>query len=905
MSLGRTPSATYRLQFRAGLDFDGARELVPYLHDLGISHIYASPLFFARRGSSHGYDVTNPNWLDPVLGSAADFDRLVSTLRDHGMGLILDIVPNHMAADSTNPMWMDVLENGRRSCYAKVFDIDWVVPRVGEDFFLVPMLAGSMSECLANGTLRITLEDREDGAGETRALFVRHYDQRFPIRPCAWSLLFGVEAGCSSSDLEQSLAAFAAADMATKTDLLRKILRAGPYRLVSGRLAAKHYAYRRFFDINHLIGVKVEDEEVFEETHRLIFELAEAGMIDGIRIDHIDGLRDPKTYLERLRARIPSDMYVVVEKILGCNEMLPSGWPVAGTTGYDFLKAVGDVFVDADGFRELMRVHGHLAGGVQRFDDLAFAGKQIVLERLFAGELSRLSRRLFRLVADADSQCRLSREDLEQALAAITCALPVYRTYIKDAGPDETDLATIRSAVTWVEQRGPKEIAIPLRYVAGLLSLNPSCPVVASRPEAALEFVLDWQQFTGPVAAKGVEDTALYRGTRLIALDEVGGDAGVSGRSVERLHLRNLEVSIRFPESLNATSTHDTKRSEDVRSRLVVLTECPEEWSTRLRRWMCWNAAARTMVDGRPAPDAQEEILIYQSLLGALPLDESDLQEFTARMVKFTVKALREAKLHSNWMLPNKLYEDAVSRFVETTMLGSDRRFVNDLTAFAQEVAWFGCLNSLAQLLLKIVSPGISDFYQGCEFWALSLTDPDNRRPVDFTLGRKMLTRLHSPTADYPLDVSGLLEQWRDGRIKQFVSARALAFRRSHADLFRFGEYVPLTCRGPLSEHVVAAARCLEDQWAVAIVPRLVVGLIDPPDVGISGHDIWEGTRIVLPDAASESWNDELTGHRVRTFEDVDGGGRGLQLEQALALLPMALLHGHPGGVRGFPGNDL
>lgn len=996
---GRIPSATYRLQFRAGVGFRTALGLVPYLKELGISHIYASPLFKARPGSEHGYDIVDPTVLDPELGTTAEFHQLVRALHDEDMGLILDIVPNHMAADASNPWWMDVLEFGSASPYWDFFDINWLRrhadsdsgsqgdSRVASDLgpagdagptFLLPALAGPLADCLRDGSLRVALHEVDLGPGRGLTFFLEHYDQRFPLNAGSWRGLLGLEmdsvggagAGksgggaarpepgepprrllelleeigvpqtgrCTIADrgivhqvkkqlavlhetdgdvrgfLESRIAAIAAAGGCVRARLLLDAMRTVPYRLVDARCATSTFAYRRFFDVNGLVGVRVEDEKVFTETHKLALDLVATGKIDGLRLDHVDGLRDPEGYLSRLRRGLGEvqapNLYVIVEKILGSGETLRPSWPVDGTTGYGFMSAVGQIFVDRQGLDLLEDVHARLVGGRVDFAGLAYTGKKTVLRRLFGGEFQHLADRLAWLVDCAERRPSLSSGQLREALAEITCSLPVYRTYLRDLNPEQADLDLIRRAVEAVEARGPARAGSGAAYVGQILSLDPSSPPVMAHPREALELVLRWQQLTGPLAAKGVEDTALYRDTRLLSLDEVGGEPTVPGGAIGRLHCRNRQVLANWPGDLNATSTHDAKRSEDVRARFDVLAEIPGEWSRRLGEWMGWNAGKRGRRGEDWVPDGREEILIYQTLVGAWPAgglgrEAAARAEFTARMKGFVVKALREAKVHSDWRRPDETYEGLVTGFVDGIMGDTSTPFLAGVEELARAVGWFGAINSLAQLLTKIISPGVADFYQGNELWEFALTDPDNRRPVDFGLRERLLEEVR------PLDGSGprganagnvghLLARWHDGRIKLLVTRRALALRRAETELFERGSYADLSPEGPLSDRLLIILRHMGDSWALAVIPRLPVALLGPSARTYSAKGLWGGARLALPQDTPDRWTDALRGRVVVAGGGVAGyagshelgSSNSLLLAHVLEELPMALLFG-------------
>ncbi|MCL5734619.1 MAG: malto-oligosyltrehalose synthase [Actinobacteria bacterium] len=993
MASRKLPTATYRLQFRGGMGFSAARGLVPYLDGLGISHLYASPLFVARPGSVHGYDVIDPGALDPTLGTTEEFNKLVEALHEREMGLVLDIVPNHLAMDPANALWMDVLEHGRLSRFASSFDIRWMHTRRHGDILLLPVLAGSVRECLEAGSLSVELKEAaSDGEDALKkavgpAIFIRHFDQRFPVPATAWTLVLGSKEAAAEplsvaarrdpkvlERLRRHLARFEGEAIAPKTRLLRRLMAPGPFRLVASSTTGRRFAYRRFFDINDLVGVRVEEEGAFAATHCLVLELAASDRLDGLRVDHIDGLRDPENYLRRLRTRLaevspPADeelrkghggtadarpFYVVVEKILAPGEELRPEWPVDGTTGYDFLNSAERIFIDPAGLARLGG-EGIPAGsglvppgsGPISFADLAYAAKKEALENLFGGDVRYLTSQLRSLVDGVEGSCPISPTALGEALVEITCSLRVYRTYIRDLPPNEQDLAVLRRAEADAEGRSPRRLTHALDYVRRLLSLDPQCPAVRERPEKALDFVLSWQQLTGPVAAKGVEDTAFYRDARLISLDEVGSDTLVPCHAVERLHSRNHKMKQHWPAGLNATSTHDSKRSEDVRSRLDVLTEIPDDWAAHVDSWRSWNADKRTLVNGSPVPDPEEEMLVYQTLVGCWPVAPNaadadnfpfDLGELTERVESFLTKALREAKVHSGWRNPHRGYEDGMSRFIGAIMQDRMSPFLADLRDLSCNVAWFGALNSVGQVLLKVASPGVPDFYQGSELWDLSLVDPDNRRPVDFELRGSILEELQTgieaaagsrprsaaagkgsrlaaagkesrlaaagkgsrlaaagkgprPATGSQLPSQDFLSRWKDGRIKFLVTMAGLNCRRADPDLFHRGDYLPLDCQGFAAGHIVAVARRHVGRWVLVAIPRLMTRLVGFPALPTADPAVWRNTSIRIPDDAPDEWRNLLTGRTIRSRYEEATGLVLISAREAFADLPWVLLH--------------
>jgi len=779
----RIPVSTYRLQFNRDFRFADAIRLVDYLHDLGITDLYASPIFKARPGSTHGYDVTDPTQINPEIGTPEEFNQLVEALRAKGMGLVLDIVPNHMAASVENPWWFDVLEKGQDSPYAGFFDVNWESKKV-----MLPILGRPYGEVLENDELVVKIENGRP--------VLQYYEQRLPIA-----------AGAENLNVDQ-------------------VLSRQHYRLAFWRKAADGINYRRFFDISDLVGLRAERDEVFETTHKYVLQLVDEGKVTGLRIDHIDGLLDPKTYLDRL-----PDVYTVTEKILAGNEQLPCDWHTHGTTGYDFLDFVNGAFVDREGYHALERIYSEFTQSTATYTDVFRERKRQVMRELFAGEVAALVHRLGEL-AEEDRHARdLATEELKEAFVSVTAALPVYRTYIREGSISETDRAHIEDAIA-VAGGGPA-----FDFLRRVLLMNPAWYLQNRKPDY-LDFVMRWQQFTGPVMAKGLEDTSFYVHNPLVSVNEVGGDS--NGPEVyfgiDEFHRRNLARRARWPQTMNASSTHDTKRSEDARARINVLSELPKDWEWCLKRWARWNPT-------EIAPN--EQILIYQSMLGAWPI-EAD------RLKQYVTKALREGKTHSSWIDVNEDYERRALSFVDS--LYANEKFLKDLTRFGEKIAYFGALYSLAQLVLKITSPGVPDFYRGTDVWDLSLADPDNRRPVDFNSRVSMLEELKSEAK--PAD---LLTQWTDGRLKLWTTWKLLNFRRDHSDLFLHGEYIPLHVSGPRADHIISFARRLHDHWCVVAVPRLLANLG-------GARRIWKDTSIELPPEAPSQWRSVFTSESVSSL---------------------------------------
>ena len=889
----RIPGATYRLQFHKDFRFVDGRELVPYLSDLGITDLYSSPRYKARRGSSHGYDIANPLRVNSELGTEEDFDEMAEKLRHYDMGLLLDTVPNHMSASYENPWWVDVLENGPSSAYASYFDIDWhpttsKAAFLQENRVLLPILGDLYGNVLASGELILKIEDT--------GIHVSYYEKRLPLDPKSYmTVLQQALKQARLPELEEVLAdlermpgreatdpealaerrrakervkerlwrayhgnrdAKQAIDEALlyfsgNVDELDRLLAAQAYRLAYWKIGFEEINYRRFFDINELVGLRVEVPEVFENRNRKILELVRRGQVTGLRIDHIDGLWDPGCFLQRLENSAGGGLYVVVEKILGRGESLPGEWPVAGTTGYDFLNALNGVFIQPDGLRQLEEIHSRHTGNYLPFAELCYASNKQVMETLFKGEVTALGHHLGRLAAQHRHARDIRLSELMHALVEVTACLPVYRTYIHSFEITERDRGYIDRTVELARRRKPESISDDAcEFLRSVLLLEPP-EYLADCKRDWLQFVMRWQQFTGPVMAKGLEDTATYRHNSLLSLNEVGGDPlrEQPPFDVEQFHAFNRRRLEQWPDTMNATATHDSKRGEDVRARLNVLTEMPERWAECLEKWTHWNAEKKATVRGGQAPNSSEEVLIYQTLLGAWPNDPDEEACFPNRVKEFLVKALREAKQNSSWIAPCEEYECAVKQFVER-ILTEDSPFLASLHELRQTLAQAGARNGLGQVLLKIASPGVPDFYQGCELWQLSLVDPDNRRPVDYQRRRNILDQLRKRESEDRIAlIRDLAEHPTRDEMKLFVTYRALGARRANPELFARGAYIPLDARGAGARHVCAFARRWEDKWAVAVAPRWTTRLAD-----------WGNTEIVSPPGAAENGLDALTG---------------------------------------------
>ncbi len=997
----RRPESTYRLQLHAGFTFEDARAITPYLRDLGITHAYASPYLKARPGSTHGYDIVDHGCLNPEIGTDDAFEAWCAALREAGMGQILDTVPNHMGVGTNeNAWWNDVLENGPASRYGAYFDIAWrSSPRPElQDKILLSVLGEPYGDVLEAGQLKLTFADG--------AFAIAYYDRRFPVAPRSYtnilshrldelerslgpedpalleyqSILTGIRNLPEHNDTEpermverqrekevvkrrlstlasenevvsrfiaENVEAFNGQQGDSRSfDLLDALLERQCYRLAYWRVAPDEINYRRFFDINDLAALSMEREDVFEAAHRLVLRLVAEGKVDGLRIDHPDGLYDPAQYFRRLQEHHaialarhafdedPGDgatewselepvvreqiarildrpggpvgrpLYVVAEKILGADEELVDSWPVDGTSGYDFLNQVNGLFVDPDAAREFTRRYNDHVQDDVRFSDLVYRKKALIMLVSLSSELHMLTNQLDRLAQKTRRSRDFTFNTLRQALGAVIAAFPVYRSYIADDGVHEPDRRYIEIAVRRATARNPLLSRRVFRFIRGMLLLeSPDSFTDEDRAEQR-RFAGKFQQVTAPVTAKGVEDTAFYIYNRLISINEVGGEPGRFGTRPEAIHDYNQTRQTRWPRALSPLSTHDTKRSEDVRARINVLSEIADDWWAAVERWSRINEPLRGTKsdDDQPIPDANEEYLLYQTLIGAWPLHEGgpdDHAAFVKRIQDYMLKALHEAKVHSSWINPNAEYDEAVVDFIGRILDPSaNSPFLNDFRAFQQRISAYGLYNSLAQTLLKLASPGVPDTYQGTELWDFSLVDPDNRRPVDYELRARMLADLRSSIDASGGDLRGLASELlatkEDGRIKLYATHRALVCRREHPGLFAEGEYFPLSADGPSAAHLFAFARRLEKTAAVVAVPRLIAGLVPDPDRPPTGAGAWAETRLVLQEGLDPSirWQNLFTGEIL--VADPSDGRPSIAAAVLFAHFPIALLIAEP-----------
>jgi len=949
----RAPSSTYRLQLSRQFSFEDAERIVPYLARLGIGACYTSPVLAARPGSTHGYDIVDHSQLNPELGGEGAFVKFAAALRASDLALVIDVVPNHMAADAdANAWWRDVLENGQCSMHAEAFDIDWAPLKADlHGKLLLPILGEHYGAVLERGELRVSYANG--------AFVLDYFDQRLPLNPGPsarilrldldalreamsadpenWQELLSIITGLDHLPPFTSAAPDQIEERAREKEILRRrlgalydrsflvrkhidsallvlngrpgdpgsfdllheLLEAQPYRLAYWRVAGHEINYRRFFDINGLAAIRNERPEVYETSHRLISRLVADGMIQGIRVDHPDGLYDPAEYFERLSrldgaGRVP---YIIVEKILAAGERLVASWCVDGTTGYDFLNDVGGVFVDGSAALRMRRMYARISGRRERLADVIYRSKCVIMDSSLASELNVLADALDRLSETSRRTRDFTLNSLRALLAATVAAFPLYRTYITGAGASESDMDAIDRALTDAERRNPTMEASSFRFLRDVLL--PSGP----RTERSLAFTMKLQQFTAPVQAKGLEDTAFYRHNVLISLNEVGGDPARFGRPIAEFHTANERRALDWPLGMLATSTHDTKLGEDARVRIHALAELSDEWQKRVSQWQRVASSSRRLVSGDWAPDGNDLYRLYQTLVGCWPAERDAGPPSAARLRAYMIKALREAKLHTSWLNEDSQYEAAVGQCIQRLLSDShatSRRFLKTFEPFAQRVSGLGAVYSLGQLILKLASPGVPDFYQGSELWTLTLVDPDNRERIDFDSRARALADLEpllaniedrnaiSRRPNVAEEVKALSNRWRDGHIKLFVTAAGLRLRRGQPDLFLAGDYQALTADLTTSAGVIAFARAFENRVVIAVASRLVgrASASAAPDASID----WGQSRLCLPAIATDvQLIDVLTGERH--MPEVDESRRSvLSLSRVFSSLPVALL---------------
>ena len=979
------PVSSYRVQLNSGFRFEHARRLVGYFHALGVSHLYSSPILKARPGSPHGYDITDHTQLNPEIGSDEDLRALVRELKNYGMGQILDFVPNHMGIGfGSNPWWTDVLANGRASEFAGFFDLDWdpLKPEL-RDKLLLPVLGDQYGAELEAGHIHLACDDE--------GLRVAYYDKRFPLDPRSIPMIFEAVMPKSDSAQTEERRRDEAADLSSvlqelrdlpphsetdpdrvklrqskvgpllerfarvlrtspwirqlaeeaveqcngkpgdlrSFDYLHRLLEAQVYRLANWRVSGEEINYRRFFDINDLVGLRMEDPRVFAATHQLLRRLLATDAVQGLRIDHCDGLLNPRQYLIRLQMLYAASQclgeepspplaengielemqeafgrhdwvldrppcYVVVEKILLPGEDLPAEWLVDGTSGYEFTAFVNGLFIDGANEERFTELYHRFIGGAVELDLLIYNSKKLIMHSSLASEVNVLAH-LLDEISVTDRYARdFTRKALRDVIREAIACFPVYRTYIDERGEvAERDVAYINRAMRIAKRRNPDKAPASFDFLRDILLLKRRETEDQPAYRKKLYFTLKFQQLTGPVMAKGLEDTTFYVYNRFVANNEIGGSPKQFSVSVEQFHQSNQKRAAERPFSMLATSTHDTKHSEDVRARLDVLSEMPRTWRNQVLRWQRLNQPhKRALGDGRVVPDANEEYLLYQTLVGTWPFGSNTPQsrDYISRIQQYMAKAVHEAKVNLSWINTDPEYVDALQQFVEKILTqpqrGNPNRFLERFLEFLPPVIFFGAINSLAQRLLLLTSPGNPDIYQGTELWDLSLVDPDNRRPVDYELRQQLVAELdrRSEAGNLPALCSELLKNFEDGRIKLWTTLQALRFRRERRELFHSGDYTPLEVRGSQRQHVVSFAREREGETIVVAVPRFSLTLAGGETRAPLG-DLWQDTEILLPFRSWQTLENIYTGEAMKI-----SSARALLCREVFAHFPVALL---------------
>jgi (1->4)-alpha-D-glucan 1-alpha-D-glucosylmutase len=984
----RIPVSTYRLQLNHLFNFSDAKALVPYLHELGITEVYASPYFKAKKGSLHGYDLLNHNELNPEIGTEKEYDEWVGELARYGMGQVLDIVPNHMSiTEDENSWWMDVLENGPSSAYANFFDIDWKpVKDELENKVLLPVLGDQYGRVLENQELKLTFEEG--------TFFILYYDRKFPVAPITYkkilefrrdklekqlgsdhfdlqellSILTALEhlpprteksrekvmerrrekeiikrrlwdlyqSGEIRSFIEENLKIFNGDPEDPKSfDLLDDLLNDQVYRLSHWRVATEEINYRRFFDINELAAIRMENPKVFREAHQLIFKLIREGKVTGLRVDHPDGLYNPSDYFCQLQrgcfiqfclreAGSSSDgpaleekisslydevisknpnsplrmpLYIVGEKILTKSERMPEDWPIFSTTGYVFLNSVHGIFIEMKHDKAFDDIYTRFIKAKVDYQDLIYEKKRLIMQTSMPSEINMLGHYLNRISEKNRHTRDFTLNNLTTAIIEVIANFPVYRAYATQAGVNERDQRYIEHAVARAKRRNPALSATIFGFLEDVLLLRTPGDFSEADQMEWLDFVMRFQQITGPIMAKGVEDTAFYVYNRFVSLNEVGDYPERFGTPLETFHGQNIERTKFWPCAMITTETHDTKRSEDVRARLAVLSEIPHEWRESVIRWGRMNRRKKSFIDGQGVPDRNEEYLLYQTLIGVWPIDpmsEAEYEIFKKRIRDYMLKAVREAKVNTSWISPNLPYEENFVKFIDAILSpASSNYFLIDFETFQKKISTFGMLNSLSQTLLKITCPGIPDFYQGTELWDLSLVDPDNRGPVNFEIRSERLAelkkRMEMAGSNLTEFSRNLVREWRDGSIKLYVTLKALHFRRDNPSLFQEGAYVPLMSSGNLKEHLCAFARRRGEEVVLVAVPRFLTRLVKNPDEMPLGEPVWgDSSVLILGDIPGKTFRNIFTGETLQRIEKKGEGA--LPLHKVFSNFPVAML---------------
>jgi len=927
----KIPTATYRVQFNADFGFAQARDIADYLAELGISTVYASPIFRAKRGSSHGYDVVDTNSLNPDLGTDQEFDALIKVLKKYGIGWIQDFVPNHMAFDGENEKLMDVLENGEHSKYYNFFDVEWNHFDEGlRNRLLAPFLGRHYGESLDAGEIALRYNDN--------GFHIHYYDLNLPLKIGSYSLILTHELSeliKKMGDENPALIKFHSImhslntlpslqtdltgrdnqilfiksmlwELYTTNDDIRNfidekisilpgdntpddnlnfldgLLAEQFFRLSFWKVASEEINYRRFFNINGLICLRMENEYVFDQTHILLLKMIKDKKISGLRIDHIDGLYDPTGYLRRLRDKA-EDLFIVVEKILDVTEELPSLWAVQGTTGYEYLNYLNGIFCNENNGSSMNKLYYSFTGMKTSYEAILYEKNQLIIEKDMTGDVDSLAHLLKNISGKDRYGNDMTLYGLKKAIIEILALFPVYRTYMRHDHCSDADRHLIQETLIKALSLHPA-LLNELKFIEQFLLLEFSEYHTEEDKANWYHFISRFQQLTGPLMAKSLEDTTLYVYNRLLSLNEVGSSPDRFGTSVTAFHDFILKRSRRLPHSMNATSTHDTKRGEDVRARINVLSEMPELWESNLRKWSRLNRKKKKSIKGKTIPDKNDEYFLYQTLIGAFPFNTGEVESFKDRLKEYAIKAVREAKVHTEWLKPDTDYEKYYISFIDKILKSSNQnRFLKEFLPFQEMIAHYGMFNSLSQTLIKITSPGVPDFYQGTEFWDLNLVDPDNRRPVDYGLRKWLFNEMRSrESVDRLKLLEELLSTKEDGRIKLFLIYKALLVRNKERDLFKKGAYIPLETAGRHKNSILSFAREYKPLWMITIAPRFLTDVVRENKYPF-GMKVWHDTHIQLPDQAPSTWQDMITG---LTFT-VD---KKLSVGEVLKHFPVALL---------------
>lgn len=988
--LPKIPVSTYRLQFNSQFRFTDAKKIILYLHNLGISDIYASPYFKVKEGSLHGYDIVDYNALNPEIGTEDDYNELINELQKYEMGQILDIVPNHMnIVSKENVWWMDVLENGPSSIYAIFFDIDWnPVKKELKNKVLLPILGDQYGKVLESQELKLTFEEG--------AFFINYYGYKLPLRPRTYTYilkyliddlknslspdnpyhieLFSIIIALNHLPLhtekdpkkiadryrekeiiktglrdlykqspeiqafiDENVRIFNGAKGKSKSfDPLDNLLNKQIYRLSHWRVATEEINYRRFFDINDLAAVRMEDPVVFRETHKLIFKLIKEGKVTGLRVDHPDGLYNPSEYFQRLQQHCfvqirlglmeklkedtplyaePSNIeleilrqydeilslnpqskpfYIVGEKILTKGERIPEDWPIFSTTGYVFLNSLNGIFVETSNAKAFDDIYTKFVKSKVDFQEVVHKKKKLIMKVAMSSEINTLGHYLNRISEKNRHTRDFTLNSLTNAIIEVIAFFPVYRTYINSRTVNEKDRHYIEIAVSKANRNNPAISTSIFNFLRDVLLLKFPENFSDTDKKEWLDFVMRFQQITGPVMAKGLEDTAFYVYNRLISLNEVGGSPDRFGTLLETFHGQNIERIKFWPHALITTSTHDTKRSEDIRTRIDVLTEIPDEWRKHLIYWRRLNKKNKVVIDGKFVPDLNEEYLLYQTLIGAWPIGEMNKDEyeiFKKRIKDYMLKASKEAQVNTSWINPNTIYEDALIVFIERIMnTPSDNKFLKDFLPFQKKISHYSIFYSLSQTLLKITSPGVPDFYQGTEIWNLSLVDPDNRRSVDYSIRTRMLEELkkHETETTLPELARDLVTDKDKGMIKLYLIYKALHYRRKNREIFERGEYLTIEVMGEKANNVCAFARRIGNSTVLVVAPRFFAGLMQQEDLPF-GKEVWKDSFIVVPfDTPGVRYQNIFTGETLTAVSYK--GATVLYLSELIANFPVALM---------------